>query len=247
MNEETQTITDDASDNYEAVAYLEKDKAERFSEFLKYSGIKDVNIVAEDSDGTYAVNTTHSDFEKAHNLFLVFSENELNDKSADEDSNDDDENSVNLYETQNDKYKDNLSSAITFFICGAAGLLIVLLNDLGVIKLVPKGSSSFIFSNIVLILVFVIFILIGVFSLKYSKKIKTSATKEEKDTKEMYEWLEKNVTTDEIEASYDNDIQEEMKYFSRIEYIKNLLAKEFPDTPETTVEAVGDKYLENNF
>ena len=232
MNEETQTITDDASDNYEAVAYLEKDKAERFSEFLKYSGIKDVNIVAEDSDGTYAVNTTHSDFEKAHNLFLVFSENELNDKSADEDS---------------DKYKDNLSSAITFFICGAAGLLIVLLNDLGVIKLVSKGSSSFIFSNIVLILVFVIFILIGVFSLKYSKKIKTSATKEEKDTKEMYEWLEKNVTTDEIEASYDNDIQEEMKYFSRIEYIKNLLAKEFPDAPETTVEAVGDKYLENNF
>ena len=46
MNEETQTITDDASDNYEAVAYLEKDKAERFSEFLKYSGIMDVNIVA---------------------------------------------------------------------------------------------------------------------------------------------------------------------------------------------------------
>ena len=44
MNEETQTITDDASDNYEAVAYLEKDKAERFSEFLKYSEINSVII-----------------------------------------------------------------------------------------------------------------------------------------------------------------------------------------------------------
>ena len=58
--------------------------------------------------------------------------------------------SANLYESTEDKYKDNLSSAITFFVCGAAGIIILILNDIGILKLVVKGSSNFILINIVL-------------------------------------------------------------------------------------------------
>ena len=63
--------------------------------------------------------------------------------------------SGNLYESTDDKYKDNLSSAITFFVCGAAGIIILILNDIGILKFVTKGSSNFILVNVVLGLLFV--------------------------------------------------------------------------------------------
>lgn len=68
----------------------------------------------------------------------------------------------NLYESNTDKYKDNLSSAITFFICGGIGIILMILNDAGIIKIVTKDSPSFIFINIVLGLLFIGFIAIGV-------------------------------------------------------------------------------------
>ena len=39
-----------------------------------------------------------------------------------------------LYESSTDKYKDNLSSAITFFVCGGIGIILMILNDIGIIK-----------------------------------------------------------------------------------------------------------------
>ena len=68
--------------------------------------------------------------------------------------------------------KDNLSSAITFFVCGGIGIILMILNDIGIIKIVTKDAPSFLFINIVLGLLFIGFIAIGVWSLKYSNKIK---------------------------------------------------------------------------
>ena len=72
-----------------------------------------------------------------------------------------------LYESSTDKYKDNLSSAITFFVCGGIGIILMILNDIGIIKIVTKDAPSFLFINIVLGLLFIGFIAIGVWSLKY--------------------------------------------------------------------------------
>ena len=139
--------------------------------------------------------------------------------------------SANMYENSEDKYKDNLSSAITFFVCGAAGIIILILNDLGILKFVVKGSSNFILINIVLGLLFVGFIAIGFWSLKYSKNIKNKAAIENKDTDTILAWLNENVSRDDIESSYNNDIAEEMKYFNRSDYIKSAILKQFPETP----------------
>ena len=67
-----------------------------------------------------------------------------------------------LYESSTDKYKDNLSSAITFFVCGGIGIILMILNDIGIIKIVTKDAPSFLFINIVLGLLFIGFIAIGV-------------------------------------------------------------------------------------
>lgn len=155
--------------------------------------------------------------------------------------------SANMYENSEDKYKDNLSSAITFFVCGAAGIIILILNDLGILKFVVKGSSNFILINIVLGLLFVGFIAIGFWSLKYSKNIKNKAAIENKDTVTILAWLNENVSRDDIESSYNNDIAEEMKYFNRSDYIKSAILKQFPETEDNLADTVADKYIDTLF
>lgn len=155
--------------------------------------------------------------------------------------------SANLYESSEDKYKDNLSSAITFFVCGAAGLIILILNDIGILKFVVKGSSNFILINIVLGLLFIGFIAIGFWSLTYSKNIKSKAVKENKDTEETLKWLRENVSKEDIEASYVDDIAEELKYFNRSDYIKKAITAQFPEASDSLTDLVADKYIEELF
>ena len=155
--------------------------------------------------------------------------------------------SANMYENSEDKYKDNLSSAITFFVCGAAGIIILILNDLGILKFVVKGSSNFILINIVLGLLFVGFVAIGFWSLKYSKNVKNKAAIENKDTDTILAWLNENVSRDDIESSYNNDIAEEMKYFNGSDYIKSAILKQFPETEDNLADTVADKYIDTLF
>ena len=153
----------------------------------------------------------------------------------------------NLYENSTDKYKDNLSSAITFFICGGIGIILMILNDVGIIKFITKDSSSFIFINIVLGVLFIGFIAIGIWSLKYSNKIKAKAEKEDQTAKDVFNWLDDNVTKEDIEGSYSEDIQEEMKYFNRTAYVKEQLTAQFTEFSDEEAENFSEQFVEKMF
>ena len=153
----------------------------------------------------------------------------------------------NLYENNTDKYKDNLSSAITFFICGGIGIILMILNDVGIIKFITKDWSSFIFINIVLGVLFIGFIAIGIWSLKYSNKIKAKAEKEDQTAKDVFSWLDDNVTKEDIEGSYSEDIQEEMKYFNRTAYVKEQLTAQFTEFSDEEAENFSEQFVEKMF
>ena len=97
-------------------------------------------------------------------------------------------------------------------------------------------SPSFLFINIVLGLLFVGFIAIGVWSLKYSNKIKAKAETEDKKAANVLNWLEDNITKEDIENSYTGDIQEEMKYFNRTAYVKEQLTVQFTELSDEEAE-----------
>ena len=152
-----------------------------------------------------------------------------------------------LYESSTDKYKDNLSSAITFFVCGGIGIILMILNDIGIIKIITKDAPSFLFINIVLGLLFVGFIAIGVWSLKYSNKIKAKAETEDKKAANVLNWLEDNITKEDIENSYTGDIQEEMKYFNRTAYVKEQLTVQFTELSDEEAENFSEQFVEKMF
>lgn len=154
----------------------------------------------------------------------------------------------NNYENSSDKYKDNLSSAITFLVCGLAGLVVLLLNDLGVLHFIARGSSSFILMNIVLGGVFIAFIIIGALSFKIARNAKENIANEKHMTDEIFTWLRENVTAEQVDASYDSaDLAEEMKYFSRSAYIKAAVQSEFDTVSDEIAGVITDQYIDELF
>lgn len=154
----------------------------------------------------------------------------------------------NTYENSSDKYKDNLSSAITFLVCGLAGLVVLLLNDFGVLHFIARGSSSFILMNIVLGGVFIAFIIIGVLSFKIARNAKENIANEKHMNDEIFTWLRENVTAEQVDASYDSaDLAEEMKYFSRSAYIKAAVQSEFDTVSDEIAGVITDQYIDELF
>ncbi len=254
---------------YEVLAYLdEEESANRLVELLKYSGISDCKCEFGEVSALYEVYVSPTSYELANNIYKKVLEDKLIEgikEKEEEDVIDRDEaleleeevteemselntqkafREPTLYDSKEEKYKDNLSSAFTFLICGVIGLVVVLLNDLGVFKLVTKDSSSFITINVILIAMFLLFCGIGVWSLIYSKKLKLEAKEENDKIKEINDFLEENVFKEDIDREVDVDIPDELKFFSRVDYVKDRLDSEFSDYDESLVSMVSEKYIE---
>lgn len=254
---------------YEALAYLEEeDSASRLVEILEYSKISDCKYEFNEISGLYEVYVSPTSYELANNIYKKVLEDKLLEdvKMAEEENKIEKEEAKELeeeiseeiselntqkafkeptlYDSKEEKYKDNLSSAFTFLFCGVVGLIVVLLNDLGVFKLIQKDSSSFITVNVILILMFAVFCGIGVWSLIYSKKLKLEAKEEKELITKVNEYLEENVFIEDIDKEVDDNIPEEIKFFSRVDFVKNLLNEEFSDYDEELLNQISEKYIE---
>ena len=254
---------------YEILAYVdEEESAKKFVELLKYSGIKDCKFEYGKISGAYEIFVTPQSYELANNIYKqVLSdkviegiENEAINEDIDEDELDEIKEEAQeeilevnttsafrepvLYESKEEKYKDNLSSAFTFIICGIIGVAVLVLNDVGVLKLVTTSSSSFIVINVVLGILFVLFLGIGIWSLVYSKKLKKLAKEESNKIKEITEFLEENVLQDEIDEEVNIDIPDELKFYNRVDYVKSVVKKEFEDYEDDLLSHVSEKYIE---
>ena len=234
--------------NFESVAYVDKEIAQRLVKLLHFSEIPEAIMVFDSLNESYEVQVGRHNYKKATDLIRIFKENEF-DANFTEDSEfgmeEEDElivPSTNTYVKTSERYKDNLSSAYTFLICGCGGLLILALEDLGIIKLWGMLGFSKILLNIVVGGLFVGFVVIGFSSLRYSKILKQQATEEDEFTSKLIEWLHSNLTIEDIEKSYNTNIPEEMKYFKRVELIRKKLEEMYATLDEEYLIKISDDY-----
>ena len=144
--------------------------------------------------------------------------------------------SGNNYEKSNDRYKDNFSTAVTFLVCGIAGLVVVILNDTGILMSCVLGGM------------FIGFIVVGILSFKASRKDKKDAEIEKDNTIKVMEWLKDNAPAQLIEEAYAGDgLSEEMKYFERSDFLKKSIKNEFPDFSDDYIQDVTDQYIDELF
>lgn len=156
--------------------------------------------------------------------------------------------SGNNYENSKEIYSNNLSSAITFFICGIGGFVVLALNWFGVLNLIKGKSASSVFTYIMMALVFLIFLAIAVTTLITALKAKANISKENNTVDNIRNWIKDNVSIEDIEASYDGEeLAEEMRYFYRSAYVREKIQKEFSSIPEDLLNNITDEFIENSF
>lgn len=152
------------------------------------------------------------------------------------------------YEHSLDKYKDNMSTAVTFFLCGIGGIVLLVLNWFGVINLITGKDLSSMVIYISLLLLFIIFIGIAIYSIKIANKVKTKIKAETNYTDDIREWVDSHIVPEVVDASYNSKgLPSEIKYFERNAIIMKAIKTEFPDAPNELIESITDEYIEEMF
>jgi len=168
---------------------------------------------------------------------------------------------LGVYRNSAERAEDNKSSAWTLLSVGIVGIIVLVLIMLEVIPVHLYGVSKYMTYGVMFAL-FILFIVMGVVSLRNSKIFAKKAESESTLADTMKEWCMENINPIEIdeilfnadETDSDNqpetdieDISDEVKYFKRSEELKRLLSDKFMNLDEGFLEEFVDQIYEEIF
>ncbi len=235
--------------------------ADKFITYLDYSDIKTHKTEHNDDNGMTSVYVTHSDLETAKKLFRGFSitENDLKtakdtakaDEELPETDKDDDKeeytepnlrvsDSGGAFVKKADQYQDYRFSALSCLIVGLAGIVFCIFNILGMINII-----SALFSQMVMMCVFILFVAGGIALYIKSGSIKQQIDSETSVIDSVNEWLKDNITIDYINSIKDENVSDEINYFNYVDDAKERMLANFPDIDIKMAEALIDEHINN--
>lgn len=149
-----------------------------------------------------------------------------------------------VYRNSKELAGENKSSAFILLPVGFLGIVALLLIWFDVIPLYSSVTSKIITSSVMGTL-FLVFIGMGIVSLKNAKKFESMATEEGNLTQEIMKYITENYSSDTVDKSI-MDAQweatsEEEKYFKRIECLKMLITKQFMNLEDAYVDFMCDE------
>lgn len=149
-----------------------------------------------------------------------------------------------IYQDSAQLSKENKSSAYILLILGILGVITLVLIFFDVIPLY-SGMTSKIITSIVMGTLFVVFIIMGIASMKNAKKLEEMATSENDLTNKIIDFCEQNLSAEMIDNDLRDEewdsLEDEIKYFKRIEHIRELITKQFMNLEEDYVDYMCDE------
>lgn len=142
------------------------------------------------------------------------------------------------YVRKADQFKDYQFSAITCVFCGAVGVIFCILNMLGIINVFPV-----LFSQLVMMVVFAMFLFSGIFIYVKSKQIKNQIDDQVDVEGQVKVWLDTNVTNEYLNTIKDEDVSDEVNYFNYSEEVKKWLMNDLPFVDESMAEALTEEHF----
>lgn len=139
------------------------------------------------------------------------------------------------------KYEDNKSSAYTFLLVGGVGAVLVALHILGVFNFNLSPTSKLL-TNIVMGSLFVIFLIVGIVSVRNSARYKREAAAEEALTEQIKAFIRELYTTEGIDnaCNVTDDLETYGKWELRYHFIENQIKGEYPELAEDYLEYITD-------
>lgn len=176
------------------------------------------------NDEETSLNLTQSERETVADYISELAENVLPDEGA------------KTYVNAKERYDNMMSSASSLIIVGLLGFGFVTLVYLKLINL-QMNALFYILS----LLMFSVFIGIGVFSLLKANGIKKTISTEENLSEEIKKYLLTEYKPEDLENSSPEDLTElteEEKYFSRTEHMKKNILKHFEHADELLIDGM---------
>lgn len=140
------------------------------------------------------------------------------------------------YMNNEEKAEDSRTSAYALLGVGSVGFVIVVLFFLDIIEMNMSLTGKYMITGVMGVL-FVLFIVMGMVSLKNSRILTKKAYKENNLTVEIKKWcityMDKDFMDRELGLS---DQQEELKYFQRIDHMKRMISKQFMNLDEAYLD-----------
>lgn len=155
---------------------------------------------------------------------------------------------VKVYQDKRAKAEDYKSSAYTLLLVGMLGIIAFILMEAGVLPFRLAGSGKYITYG-VMGTMFVIFIVMGILSLKSSQKYTQEAAVEDDLTERIKAWSKEHVTADSIKERvwFEEGTPDEMKYFKYFEGIKAAVIQEFGSLNASYLEALCEELYSEIF
>lgn len=132
-----------------------------------------------------------------------------------------------MYVDSSERAENYKSGAIVLIFMGIIGIIALILINLGVINL-PVPASTIRLINIVMGFMFIVFIYLGFSSIGSYKRLKAVADEEDDLEAKIDAWAS-NINIELLKEDESDDDGEEIKFFNRMERLKEMLTNEFPD------------------
>lgn len=146
------------------------------------------------------------------------------------------------YEDTSKRATEYKTGAYTLLFVGLLGIIVLVLMNVGVFPIALAGISRVLITGVMGAL-FVIFIVLGIGSMKTCKNLEKQTEDENETKKDIENWAKDYLTADDIDSRLVlKDLSDEEKYFVRTELMKQKMTEYKPDLKEEFVDYLVEKF-----
>ena len=240
-------VSEEELTDWVSVLFGEQDEMEKLKDFLTYNGVGKSKLVYDETEQVYELFVDAKDEKKAKTIARVFleqqekehKENAVWEEAAVDEFLMPDTQGGLTYMNSGAKAEENRSSAWVLLIVGALGILVMALGITGVLPF--NIGNPYMFYG-VMSAVFILFIVMGVVSMRNAKLFEKKAESENSLVDTLLKWREENLTAEKIDAQIENaaDTPEEALYYKRFEVIRSQMNHQFMNLDQQMLENLID-------
>lgn len=263
-------IEEEQNGDLEPLTSGDEEKLNLLKKYLEFNKLKGVTLKFDEKEGVYELSVLKEDKEAASAMVRVFMQQEylreqqskemaeavelaaddgrkfseteegtLSQKSASDGM-------AVVYRNSSERAEDNRSSAWTLLIVGGIGLLVMVFGMMDVIPL--RLGNSYMFYG-VMCTVFLLFIVMGVVSMRNAKIFAGKAESENTLRDAMTKWYQENLNAAKIEEGLvgEEDVSDEILYFKRVQKMKDMFNHQFMNLDQVFLEHFIDEEVYDYF
>lgn len=229
------------------ILYGEAEDLDEITRFLQYAEIESCALVVKEDYNKSYITINKKEEDKSRKLIALYRKNKQEELDKTPPVDEETEKSeisdlfseTKVYENKTEKLNNLKSSAYTLLLVGIAGVIVVALAFAGILDFNLSSQMKYI-AYAIMGALFLIFIFFGIRALQDSKKVKQEAVTENDLTADIKTWFHENFNLESDDLLLPDDMEEEIKYYKRIEYMKRLIKENFPSAEEALLDTIAD-------